>query len=80
MRKRIVELVKKVEGFKVFKRRDGRFAVETANGKAVNGEEKVKVLLAEGLIKVTEPAPAEEAPAEEAAAEESAEGEEQAAE
>ena len=33
----------------------------------VNGEEKVKILLAEGLIKLTEPKPVEEeAPAEEA--------------
>ena len=68
-----MELVKKVDGFKILKRRDGRFAVETANGKAVNGEEKVKVLLAEGLIKVTEPKPVEEAPAEDAAEESSEE-------
>ncbi len=75
-----MELVKSVEGFKILKRRDGRFAVETTNGKAVNGEEKVKVLLAEGLIKVTEPKPVEEAPAEETAEEASEESSEEAGE
>lgn len=69
-----MKLVKQVEGFAIYQRRDGRFAVETSKGKAVNGEEKVAVLLAQELIKVTaakvvEEAPAEEAPAEDEAAE-----------
>ncbi len=61
-----MKLVKKVEGFSVYQRRDGRYAVETSKGKAVNGEEKVAVLLAQELIKVTAPKAVEEAPAEEA--------------
>ncbi len=61
-----MKLVKKVEGFSIYQRRDGRFAVETSKGKAVNGEEKVAVLLAQELIKVTAPKAVEEAPAEEA--------------
>lgn len=78
-------LIKKADGYKIYKRGDGRFAVQNASGKPVNGEEKVNVLLAEELIKVTMPAPAapeepeaeaeapaEEAPAEEAPAEEAA--------
>ncbi len=61
-------MAKKVMGPTVSKRRDGRYAV-TVNGKPVNGEEKVKVLLEKGLIKVSAPTKVEEAPAEEAAAE-----------
>lgn len=86
-------LIKKADGYKIYKRGDGRFAVQNASGKPVNGEEKVNVLLAEELIKVTLPSPAAaapevdaeaeaeaEAPAEEAAAEEEAAEEEAAAE
>lgn len=63
-------LEKKTAAHKIFKRRDGRFAVTTLKNVKVNGEEKVQVLLAEELIKVTAAAPApaaEEAPAEDAA-------------
>ncbi|MCK5881394.1 MAG: hypothetical protein KAG18_05910 [Sinobacterium sp.] len=67
-----MKLVKEVEGFAIYKRRDGRFAVETTKGAAVNGEEKVAVLLAAELIKVTAAKPVEEAPAEDAPAEEAA--------
>ena len=66
-------LIKKTSEYKIYKRGDERFAVQDANGKAVNGEEKVKILLAEALIKVTEPAAPAEEPAEDAAAEEPAE-------
>lgn len=38
------------KGPKVFKRRDGRYAV-LENGKPVNGAEKVKVLSDKGLVK-----------------------------
>ncbi len=60
-----MSLTKKTATHKIFKRRDGRFSVTTLKNKPVNGEEKVQVLLAEELIKVTAPNPAEEAPAEE---------------
>ena len=62
-----MQLVKKTAAHKIFKRRDDRFSVTTLKNVKVNGEEKVQVLLAEELIKVTAPAPApaEEAPAEE---------------
>ena len=66
-----MNLIKKTNEYKIFKRGDERFAVQDATGKPVNGEEKVNILLAEELIKVTlpgaEPEPAEEAPAEEEA-------------
>jgi len=67
-------LIKKTAEYKISKRGDGRFAVQNAQGKAVNGEEKVRALVAEDLIKETMPstkAVAEEAP--EAAVEEVAE-------
>ena len=62
-----MKLIKTTGEHKIYERRDGRFAVKTLKNKVVNSEEKVKVLLAEELIKVTapNPAPAEEAPAEE---------------
>lgn len=69
-------LVKKTATHKIYKRKDGRYAVTTLKGAAVNGDDKTAVLLAEGLIQLAQPAPAEpeveEAPAEEAAAEEEA--------
>lgn len=69
-----MNLIKKTNEYKIFKRGDERFAVQDATGKPVNGEEKVNILLAEELIKVTLPgaAPAEEATVEEASAEDEA--------
>ena len=64
-----LKVVKKTAEYTIFQRKDERYAVKDANKKAVNGEEKVKILLAEELIKVTAPAAVEE-PAEEEAAEE----------
>ena len=76
-----MQLEKKTESHKIYKRNDGRFAVKTLKGQPVNGDEKISVLLAEGLITAPEPkaapepeveeaTPAEEASAEEASAEE----------
>ena len=69
-----MKLVKKTAEYSIYKRGDERYAVKDANKKAVNGEEKARILLAEDLIKVTLPAKpvveeeaAVEAPAEEAA-------------
>ena len=86
-----MKLVRKTAEYKVFLRGDNRYAVQNANGKPVNGEQKVNILVAEELIKVTAPteaapdieetveAVAEEA-VEEAAAEEEAPAEEPAEE
>lgn len=74
-----MQLVKKTAEYSILKRNDGRHAVRGKNGNMINGEDKVHILLAEGLITVSKanPKPAEEeAPAEEAAAEETAESEE----
>lgn len=65
-----MELVKRTEEFSIFKKRSGRFGIKTAAGKWINGDEKVKILVNEKLIKAAMPAakPAPEAaPAEEAA-------------
>ena len=70
-----MQLVKKTSDYKIFKRGDGRFAVQNANGKPVNGEEKVKALLAEDLIKVTLPSPVAEPEAEPEVAEAAVEAE-----
>jgi hypothetical protein len=77
-----VEVVKSTKEYTIYKKRSGRYGVKNAKKKWVNADEKVKVLLAEGLIKAptpkAEPAPeaevqaeeTAEAPAEEAPAEE----------
>ena len=63
-----MEVVKNSKDGKIVKKRNGRYAVKNEKGQWVNGEEKVKILSAAGLIKVSipkkkeEPAP-EEAPA-----------------
>ena len=68
-----MKLIKKTAEYKIFVRGDERYAVQDSSGKPVNGEEKVRILVDEELIKVTVPAPKEEAPAaEEAPAEDNA--------
>lgn len=64
-----MEVVKKAKEFTIFKKKSGRFAVKNSKSKWVNGEEKVKILSAEKLIKLTPPKKKEEAPAPETAAE-----------
>ena len=70
-----MKLIKKTADYSIYARGDSRYAVKDGNKQPVNGEEKVKILLAEGLITVTEPsAPAEpEAEAETTAEAESTE-------
>ena len=82
-----MKLVKKTAEYTIYKRSDDRFAVKDGNKNAVNGEDKVRILAEEGLVKVAAPATpepvAEEAPAEDAveeAAAEEAPAEEPAAE
>lgn len=75
-----MKLVKKTDEYTIFQRGDNRYAVQTAKKQAVNGDDKIRILLEEGLIKAAAPAePVEEAPAEEeAAAEEAPAAEEEA--
>lgn len=65
-----LKVIKKTAEYTIYQRKDERYAVQDANKNAVNGEEKVKILLAEELIKVTAPAAVEEETVEEEAAEE----------
>ena len=76
-----MKLVKKTAEYSIYKRGDDRYAVKDANKRAVNGEEKVRILLAEELVKVAAPAEpaAEEALAEDEAAAGEATAEEDAA-
>ena len=69
-----MKLIKKTDEYKIFMRGDDRYAIQDASGKPVNGEEKVRILVAEDLIKVTLPSPKEEADeAEEAVSDEATE-------
>jgi hypothetical protein len=69
-----MKLVKKTADYTIYKRSDDRFAVKDGNRNSVNGDEKVRILTAEGLVTIAAPAApeevVEEAPAEEAASEE----------
>ena len=55
-----MKLAKKAAEYTVLKRRDGRYAVQGKNGKFINAEEKVKILIAEGLVTAPEPKAKEE--------------------
>ena len=70
-----MKLVQKSEGNKIFQRKDGRYAVKSSKGSSVNGEEKIAILAAAGLVSKPEPKPepVEEVAAEEASSEDSAE-------
>ena len=66
-----MKLVKKTADYTVYRRGDGRYAVKDASRKPVNSDEKVRILIAEDLVKATLPAkPAVEEPAEENASSE----------
>lgn len=69
-----MKVVKRTADYTVYQKRSERYAVQDANKAWINGDDKAKILLDEGLIKVVLPKPPEpEAPAEdEAAAEEPA--------
>ena len=68
-----MKLVKKTDEYSIYQRGDDRYAVKDANKNAVNGDEKVRILVAAELVKVTLPAAPEEPAAEEAAVEDTAE-------
>ena len=72
-----MKLVKRTDEYSIYQRSDDRYAVKDANKKPINGDEKVRILVAEELIKAALPAEPEpdeaveeEAVAEEASAEE----------
>ena len=62
-----MEIAKKTKEYTIFKKKSGRFAVQNAAGAFLKAQEKVDVLLAAKLIKLT-PAKKKEEPKVEAAA------------
>jgi hypothetical protein len=67
-----MKVAKKTAEYTVLKRTDGRFAVQSTNNTFINGEEKVKILLAEGFLTAPAPKAVEEAAPAEAEASETA--------
>ena len=63
---------KKNPEYKLIEKRSKRWAVLGKDGKYINGEEKIKILVAEGKIKVKLPKKKVEEPVEEVATEEAA--------
>jgi hypothetical protein len=55
-----MEIVKKTEEYEIIKKRSGRYGVRDAKRNWISGDEKVRILLAEQLIKA--PAPKEKEP------------------
>ncbi|MGB1111399.1 MAG: hypothetical protein ACPG4N_13645, partial [Gammaproteobacteria bacterium] len=49
-----MKVVKQTDEYTILARRDGRHAVKSADRQFIHGEEKTKILLAEGLIKQSE--------------------------
>ena len=70
-----MKLVMSTDQYSIYVRGDKRYAVEDAGKQPVNGEDKVRILVAEGLLKVAAPAKVEEPAEEEAAAAEGDEAE-----
>ena len=66
-----MEQVKKTADYTIYQKKSSRYAVRDAARKWVNGEEKVKILVKEKLLKVEIPKPK----AKEEASEEKAAGE-----
>jgi len=62
-----MKLVRKTEEYSIYQRGDQRYAVRDADKRPVNGDEKVRILVEEDLIKAAVPAakPAETAAADE---------------
>lgn len=75
-----MKVVVKNDEYTIYERRDGRYAVENAAKQPVNGDEKVAILLANELVKVTLPAAPAEEPAEEVVEEATAEAADEPAE
>ena len=72
-----MKVVKKTGDYTIYEKRSKRYAVKSANKKWLNGDDKVKGLLEEGLVKIAVAAPVA---AEPEAAEETGAGAEEAAE
>jgi hypothetical protein len=62
-----MKVIKKTKDYVIYQKGSGRYAIKDADKNWVNADEKIKILLAEKLVKTVAPAPApkksEEAPA-----------------
>jgi hypothetical protein len=76
LRGKAMKTVKTTAEYTVYKRADGRHAVKGKDKKFINGDDKVNILIAEGLLTAPQPKPAEP----EATDKETAEATEDAAE
>lgn len=50
-----MEIVKETEQYQIIKKRSGRYGVRKVDRSWVSGDEKVKILVTEGLLKVAAP-------------------------
>lgn len=50
-----MEKVKETKEYKIYKKRNGRYAVTEVKGAWINKEKKTEILAKEGLIKVMKP-------------------------
>ena len=57
-----MDVVKKTDEYTIFKKKSGRFGVRGKNKTWINGDEKIKILVKEGLIKAPTAKPKEEVP------------------
>lgn len=64
-----MKVLKKTDDYTVYQKRSGRYAVVGSDKKNINGEDKVKILIAEGIVKQALPAEPEPEVVEEAAEE-----------
>ncbi len=67
-----MEKVKQTDDYIIYQKRSKRYAIRDNNRKWIQGEEKVKILVSEKLIKVAAPKPKEEPKEEATASEETA--------
>jgi len=75
-----MKVVKKTAEYTVYQKRNNRYGVQGNNKQWINSDDKVKILLTEGLITVSEPAAPSEPEAEEEAEESTDEASEETAE
>ena len=65
-----MEIVKETEDYQIVKKRSGRYGIRKRDRSWITGDEKVKILVTEGLIKLSDPAKKPEPEPEEAVASE----------
>ena len=75
-----MKVLKQTDDYTVYQKRSGRYAVVGSDKKNINGEDKVKILVAEGIVKQALPAEPEPEVVEEVVEEAAEEVAEEAAE